>query len=71
MTNQKQSNFTLKNVDFKNYKRQFINETIFDFKKNKIIYEAENFKQVDISSAANFHVALINMTKKKIFYYIF
>jgi len=67
MMNQKQSNFTLKNVDFKNYKRQFISETMFNFKKNKIIYEAKNFKQVDISNAANFHAALINMIKKKFF----
>jgi hypothetical protein len=71
MMNQKQSNFTLKNVDFKNYKRQLISKTMFNFKKNKIIYKVENFKQVDISNAANFHVALIDMTKKRIFYYIF
>jgi hypothetical protein len=69
--NQKQSNSTLKNIDFKNYKRQLISKTMFDFKKNKIIYEVENFEQVDISNAVNFHVALINMIKKKIFYYIF
>jgi len=71
MMNQKQSNSTLKNVDFKNYKRQFINKTMFNFKKNKIIYEAENFEQVEFSNAANFHIALINMIKKRIFYYIF
>jgi hypothetical protein len=44
---------------------------MFDFKKNKIIYEVENFEQVDISNAVNFHAALINMIKKRIFYYIF
>jgi len=71
MMNQKQSNSTLKNVDFKNYKRQLISETMFNFEKNKIIYEVENFEQVNISNAANFHVALIDMTKKRIFYYIF
>lgn len=44
---------------------------MFNFKKNEIIYEAENFGQVDISNAANFRVTLIDMTKKEIFYYIF
>jgi len=44
---------------------------MFNFKKKKIIYEVENFKKVEIRNAVNFHVALIDMTKKKIFYYIF
>ncbi len=69
--NEKQSNFTLKNVSFNNYQRQFVSETIFDFKKKKIIYKFKNFQKVEIRNAVNFHVALTNMTKKKIFYYIF
>jgi len=44
---------------------------MFNFKKKKIIYEVEDFKKVEIRNAVNFHVALINMTKKRIFYYIF
>ncbi len=44
---------------------------MFNFKKKKIIYEVENFKKVEIRNAVNFHAALTNMTKKKIFYYIF
>jgi len=71
VANEKQSNLTLKNVNFNNYQRQFISETMFDFKKKKIIYEVENFKKVEIRNAVNFHVTLTDMTKKRIFYYIF
>jgi len=71
IANEKQSNLTLKNVNFDNYQRQLVNETMFDFEKKKIIYEVENFKKVEIRNAVNFHVTLINMTKKRIFYYIF
>jgi len=71
ITNEKQSNFTLKNVNFNNYQRQLVNETMFDFKKKKIIYEVENFEKVEIRNAVNFHVTLTDMTKKRIFYYIF
>ncbi len=44
---------------------------MFNFKKKKIIYEVENFKKVEIRNAVNFHVTLTDITKKKIFYYIF
>ncbi len=71
VTNEKQSNLTLKNVNFDNYQRQLVSETMFDFKKKKIIYEVENFKKVEIRNAVNFHVTLTDMTKKRIFYYIF
>ena len=71
IANEKQSNFTLKNVNFDNYQRQLVNETMFNFEKKKIIYEVEDFKKVEIRNAVNFHVALIDMTKKRIFYYIF
>jgi len=71
VANEKQSNLILKNVNFNNYQRQFVSETIFNFKKNKIIYEVENFKKVEIRNAINFHVALTDMIKKRIFYYIF
>ncbi len=71
IANEKQSNLTLKNVNFNNYQRQFINETMFNFEKKKIIYEVENFKKVEIRNAVNFHVTLTDMTKKRIFYYIF
>ncbi len=69
--NKKQSNSTLKNINFNNYQRQFVSEIMFNFKKKKIIYEVKNFKKVEIRNTVNFHVTLINMTKKKIFYYIF
>jgi len=36
-----------------------------------IIYEVENFEKVEIRNAVNFHVTLTDMTKKRIFYYIF
>ncbi len=71
VTNEKQSNLTLKNVNFNNYQRQLVSETMFNFEKKKIIYEVENFKKVEIRNAVNFHVALTDMTKKRIFYYIF
>ncbi len=71
VANEKQSNSTLKNINFNNYQRQFISKTMFNFEKNKIIYEVENFEKVEIRNAVNFHVALIDMTKKRIFYYIF
>jgi len=71
IANEKQSNLTLKNINFDNYQRQLVSETMFDFKKKKIIYEVENFEKVEIRNVVNFHVALTNMTKKKIFYYIF
>ena len=71
IANEKQSNLTLKNVNFDNYQRQLVNKTMFNFEKKKIIYEVKNFKKVEIRNAVNFHVTLINMTKKKIFYYIF
>ncbi len=71
IANEKQSNLTLKNVNFNNYQRQFVSKTMFNFEKKKIIYEVEDFKKVEIRNAVNFHVALINMTKKRIFYYIF
>jgi len=44
---------------------------MFNFEKKKIIYEVENFKKVEIRNAVNFHVTLTDMTKKRIFYYIF
>ncbi len=44
---------------------------MFNFKKKKIIYEVKNFEKVEIRNAVNFHVTLTNMTKKRIFYYIF
>ena len=44
---------------------------MFNFEKKKIIYEVENFEKVEIRNAVNFHVALTDMTKKRIFYYIF
>jgi len=69
--NEKQSNFTLKNVNFDNYQRQFVSEIMFNFEKKKIIYKVENFEKVEIRNAVNFHVALTDMTKKRIFYYIF
>ena len=71
IANEKQSNLTLKNVNFNNYQRQLVSKTMFNFEKKKIIYEVEDFKKVEIRNAVNFHVALINMTKKRIFYYIF
>jgi len=71
IANEKQSNFTLKNVNFNNYQRQLVSKTMFNFKKKKIIYKVEDFEKVEIRNAVNFHVALINMTKKRIFYYIF
>ena len=71
VANEKQSNLTLKNVNFNNYQRQLVNEIMFNFEKKKIIYEVENFEKVEIRNAVNFHVALTDMTKKRIFYYIF
>ena len=71
IANEKQSNSTLKNINFNNYQRQLVSETMFNFEKKKIIYEVKNFEKVEIRNAVNFHAALINMTKKKIFYYIF
>jgi len=71
ITNEKQSNFTLKNVNFNNYQKQLVSKTMFNFKKKKIIYEVENFKKVEIRNAVNFYVTLTDMTKKRIFYYIF
>ncbi len=71
IANEKQSNLILKNVNFDNYQRQFVSETMFNFEKKKIIYEVENFKKVEIRNAVNFHAALTDMTKKRIFYYIF
>ncbi len=71
IANEKQSNLTLKNINFNNYQRQLVSETMFNFEKKKIIYEVKNFEKVEIRNAVNFHAALINMTKKKIFYYIF
>ncbi len=44
---------------------------MFDFENKKIIYEVEDFEKVEIRNAVNFHVTLTDMTKKKIFYYIF
>ncbi len=71
VANEKQSNSTLKNVNFNNYQRQLVSKTMFNFEKKKIIYEVKNFEKVEIENAVNFHVALTDMTKKKIFYYIF
>ncbi len=71
IANEKQSNLTLKNVNFNNYQRQFVSETMFNFEKKKVIYEVKNFKKVEIRNAVNFHVTLTDMTKKRIFYYIF
>jgi len=71
IANEKQSNSTLKNINFNNYQRQLVSKTMFNFEKKKIIYEVKNFEKVEIRNAVNFHAALINMTKKKIFYYIF
>ncbi len=71
IANEKQSNFTLKNVNFNNYQRQLVSKTMFNFEKKKIIYEVENIEKVEIRNAVNFHVALTDMTKKRIFYYIF
>jgi len=44
---------------------------MFNFEKKKIIYEVKNFKKVEIRNTVNFHVTLTDMTKKRIFYYIF
>ncbi len=71
VANEKQSNFTLKNVNFNNYQRQLVSKIMFNFEKKKIIYEVENFEKVEIRNAVNFHVTLTDMTKKRIFYYIF
>jgi len=71
IANEKQSNFTLKNVNFDNYQRQLVSKTMFHFEKKKIIYEVKNFEKVEIRNAVNFHVTLTDMTKKRIFYYIF
>ncbi len=71
VANEKQSNFTLKNVNFNNYQRQLVSKTMFNFEKKKIIYEVENFEKVEIRNAVSFHVTLTDMTKKRIFYYIF
>ncbi len=71
IANEKQSNLTLKNFNFDNYQRQLVSETMFNFEKKKIIYEVENFEKVEIRNAVNFHVTLTDMTKKRIFYYIF
>ncbi len=71
IVNEKQSNLTLKSVNFDNYQRQLVSKTMFNFKKKKIIYEVKNFEKIEIRNAVNFYVALIDMTKKKIFYYIF
>ncbi len=71
IVNEKQSNLTLKNINFNNYQRQLISKTMFNFEKKKIIYEVENFEKVEIRNAVNFHVTLTKMTKKRIFYYIF
>ncbi len=62
--NKRQEEINLLNMQFKKYKRLLIEKRIYNMTKNKILYDNENIRQIEIENERCWQTALIEMTAK-------
>ncbi len=62
--NKRQEEINLLNMQFKKYKRLLIEKRIYNMTKNKILYDNENIRQIEIENERCWQTALIEMTVK-------
>ncbi len=62
--NKRQEEINLLNMQFKEYKRLLIEKKIYNVTKNKILYNSEDMRQIEIENERYWQTALIEMTAK-------
>ncbi len=62
--NKRQEEINLLNMQFKKYKRLLIDKRIYDVTKNRILYNNENMKWIEIENERCWQAALIEMIAK-------
>ncbi len=62
--NKRQEEINLLNMQFEEYKRLLIEKRIYDVTKNRILYDSENMRRIEIENERCWQTALIKMTAK-------
>ncbi len=62
--NKRQEEINLLNMQFEKYKRLLIEKRIYDVTKNRILYDSEDMKRIEIENERCWQAALIKMTAK-------
>ncbi len=62
--NKRQEEINLLNMQFEEYKRLLIEKKIYDVTKNRILYDSQDMKQIEIENERCWQTALIEMTAK-------
>ncbi len=62
--NKRQEEINLLNMQFEEYKRLLIEKRIYDMMKNRILYDSENMRRIEIENERCWQTALIEMTAK-------
>ncbi len=62
--NKRQEEINLLNMQFEEYKRLLIEKRIYDVMKNRILYDSENMRRIEIENERCWQTALIEMTAK-------
>ncbi len=62
--NKRQEEINLLNMQFKKYKRLLIKKKIYNVMKNRILYNSENMRWIEIENERCWQTVLIEMTAK-------
>ncbi len=62
--NKRQEKINLLNMQFKEYKKLLIEKRIYDVTKNRILYDNEDMRRIEIENERCWQTALIKMTAK-------
>ncbi len=62
--NKRQEEINLLNMQFKEYKKLLIKKKIYDVMKNRIFYDSENMKWIEIENERCWQTAQIEMIAK-------
>ncbi len=62
--NKRQEEINLLNMQFEEYKRLLIEKKIYDVTKNRILYNSEDMRRIEIENERCWQTALIKMTAK-------
>ncbi len=62
--NKRQEEINLLNMQFEEYKRLLIEKRIYNVTKNRILYDSEDMRQIEIENERCWQTALIEMTAK-------
>ena len=62
--NKRQEEINLLNMQFEEYKRLLIKKRIYDVTKNRILYDSEDMRRIEIENERCWQTALIKMTAK-------